>query len=69
MSEGERETFGHGPVGISHRPISHSIPTGGQRPLEADIARSHLMEEGGYDKKPWWFRLGVRVAALTSPIQ
>jgi cardiolipin synthase len=36
--------------------------------FEADFARSRLMEDGEYDQKPWWFRLCVRVAALTSPI-
>jgi hypothetical protein len=28
-----------------------------------------LMEEGEYDRKPWWFRFGVRLARLTAPIQ
>jgi cardiolipin synthase len=36
--------------------------------FEDDFKRSRLMEEGEYDRKPWYFRLGVRVARLTSPI-
>ncbi len=40
-----------------------------ERMFEADFARSRLMEQGEYDRKPWYFRLGVRVARLTSPIQ
>lgn len=36
--------------------------------FEEDFRRSRLMEEGEYDRKPWWFRLGVRTAKLTSPI-
>jgi cardiolipin synthase len=39
-----------------------------ERMFEDDFARSRLMEEGEYDRKPWWFRLGVRVARLTAPI-
>jgi cardiolipin synthase len=37
--------------------------------FEADFARSRLMEQGEYDRKPWYFRLGVRVARLTAPVQ
>ena len=37
--------------------------------FEHDFSHSRLMEEGEYDRKPWWFRLGVRLARLTSPIQ
>ena len=37
--------------------------------FENDFARSRLMEEGEYDRKPWWFRLGVKLARLTAPIQ
>jgi len=37
--------------------------------FEDDFARSRLMEQGEYDKKPWYFRLGVRIARLTAPIQ
>ena len=37
--------------------------------FEDDFARSRLMQEGEYDRKPWWFRLGVRLARLTAPIQ
>jgi cardiolipin synthase len=36
--------------------------------FEADFEKSRLMEEGEYKRKPWWFRLGVRVARLTAPI-
>jgi len=34
-----------------------------------DFSDARLMEEGEYDRKPWWFRFGVRLARLTSPIQ
>lgn len=37
--------------------------------LERDFGQSRLMEAGEYDRKPWWFRLGVRLARLTAPIQ
>jgi cardiolipin synthase len=40
-----------------------------ERMFEADFARSRLMQPGEYDRKPWYFRLGVRLARLTSPIQ
>lgn len=40
-----------------------------ERMFEADFARSRRMEQGEYDQKPWWFRFGVRLARLTSPIQ
>ena len=39
-----------------------------QQMFEDDFAQSRLMEEGEYDRKPWYFRLGVRVARLASPI-
>ena len=37
--------------------------------FERDFEHARLMEPGEYDRKPWWFRLGVRIARLTSPIQ
>jgi hypothetical protein len=37
--------------------------------FQDDFARSRLMQEGEYNKKPWYFRLGVRLARLTAPIQ
>jgi cardiolipin synthase len=36
--------------------------------LEADLARSRRMEPGELAAKPWYFRLGARVARLMSPI-
>ena len=39
-----------------------------ERMFEADFERSRLMEEGEFDRKPWYFRLGVRSARLTAPI-
>jgi cardiolipin synthase len=36
--------------------------------FEDDFKRSRLMEDGEYDRKPWYFRLGVRLARLTAPI-
>jgi cardiolipin synthase len=40
-----------------------------ERMFEDDFARSRLMEPGELDKKSFWFKLGVKVARLTSPIQ
>jgi cardiolipin synthase len=40
-----------------------------ERMFEDDFRRSRLMEPGEYDRKPWWFRVGVRLARLTAPIQ
>ena len=37
--------------------------------FERDFEKSRLMEEREYDNKSVWFRLGVRLASLTSPIQ
>jgi len=37
--------------------------------LEDDFSKSRLMESDEYDRKPWWFRFGVNVARLTSPVQ
>jgi cardiolipin synthase len=37
--------------------------------FERDFERSRRMDAGEYDHKPWWFRLGVRLARLTAPIQ
>jgi cardiolipin synthase len=34
-----------------------------------DFAKSREMEPGEYAAKPWYFRLGVRLARLTAPIQ
>jgi len=39
-----------------------------ERMFENDFAHSRVMEEGEYDRKSWYFRFGVRVARLTSPI-
>ena len=40
-----------------------------ERMFEADFATSRLMDPGEYDRKPWWFRFGVRLARLTAPVQ
>ena len=37
--------------------------------LEADFARSRRMQHDEYRQKPFWFRLAVRAARLTSPLQ
>jgi len=37
--------------------------------FEADFAKSRIMDAGEYDRKPWYFRFGVRLARLTSPVQ
>ena len=39
-----------------------------QQMFEADFARSRLMAPGEYESKPWYFRLGVRLARLMAPI-
>lgn len=36
--------------------------------FEDDFERSRLMEDGEYECKPWWFRLGVQIARLAAPI-
>jgi cardiolipin synthase len=36
--------------------------------LEEDFANSRKMHPGEFGEKPWWFRLGARVARLTAPI-
>jgi cardiolipin synthase len=40
-----------------------------QEMFEKDFEKSRLMAEGEYEAKPFWFRLGVRLARLTAPIQ
>lgn len=40
-----------------------------ERMFEADFARSRVMVPGEYDRKPWWFRFGARLARLTGPVQ
>ncbi len=39
-----------------------------ERMFEDDFARSRLMEPGELDAKPYWFKVGVRLARLASPI-
>ncbi|MGB8332197.1 MAG: cardiolipin synthase [Polyangiales bacterium] len=50
---------------ISDRTFASKV----ERMFEDDFRRSRRMEQGEYDRKPWWFRLGVRLARLTAPIQ
>ena len=33
-----------------------------------DFSKSRRMAADEYDKKPFWFKLGVRAARLTSPV-
>jgi len=40
-----------------------------ERMFETDFTRSRVMDPGEYDRKPWWFRFGARLARLTGPIQ
>ncbi|MGI9626432.1 MAG: cardiolipin synthase [Longimicrobiales bacterium] len=40
-----------------------------EKMFDDDFEKSRLMEQGEYDRKPWWFRLGVRFARLTAPLQ
>jgi len=42
---------------------------GVERMFEADFAQSRVMEPDEFDRKPWWFRFGARVARLTGPVQ
>ncbi len=37
--------------------------------FEADFEKSRLMRAGEYDDKSFWFRLAVRLSALSAPIQ
>ena len=37
--------------------------------FEADFARSRRVEDGAYKDRSFWFRLAVRLARLTSPVQ
>lgn len=34
----------------------------------ADFEKTHEMQPGEYDKKPFWFKLAVRLARLTAPV-
>jgi hypothetical protein len=36
--------------------------------LERDFAKSRLMAPGEYDSKPWYFKLGVKLADLAAPV-
>ena len=40
-----------------------------ERMFEADFANSRRMQPGELDEKSFWFKLGVKVARLTAPIQ
>ncbi len=40
-----------------------------ERMFENDFMHCREMEDGEYDRKPLWFRVAVRCARLTSPIQ
>jgi cardiolipin synthase len=40
-----------------------------ERMFEEDFKKSRQMEKGELDRKPFWFRLAVRLARLTSPVQ
>ena len=37
--------------------------------FEADFARSRRIDDGEYRDRPFWFKLAVRLARLTSPVQ
>ena len=37
--------------------------------IEQDFERSRKMGDEAYKGKPWWFKVGVRLARLTAPIQ
>jgi len=40
-----------------------------ERMFEADFERSRKVEDGEYADRPFWFRLAVRLARLTAPVQ
>jgi cardiolipin synthase len=48
--------------------VDPTLVTKVEHMFQDDFARSRLMQEGEYDRKPWYFRLGVKVARLASPI-
>ncbi len=37
--------------------------------LESDFSRARLVGPGEYSNRSFWFRLAVRIARLTAPIQ
>ncbi len=37
--------------------------------FEADFARSRVIGDGEYRDRPFWFKLAVRLARLTAPVQ
>ena len=37
--------------------------------MSADFARSRLVDLAEYGRRPWWFKLAVRLARLCSPVQ
>jgi cardiolipin synthase len=40
-----------------------------EKMFEADFARSRQMRSGELEEKSFWFKLGVKLARLTAPIQ
>ncbi len=40
-----------------------------ERMLKDDLDHSRLMASGEFGAKPWWFRLAVKLARLTAPVQ
>jgi cardiolipin synthase len=46
-----------------------AFAAGVERMFAADFAQARVMEPGEYDRKPWWFRFGARLARLTGPVQ
>ena len=61
----EHNMCAFGPPG---RPVFWVIAAQVAAMLEEDFANSRKMNPGEFGEKPWWFRLGARVARLTSPI-
>lgn len=37
--------------------------------MRADFARSRCVDLAEYDKRPWWFKIAVRLARLLSPVE
>ncbi len=47
----------------------HSFAQEVEQMLITDMEQSVEMQPGDFDKKSFWFKLGTRLARLTSPIQ
>ena len=37
--------------------------------MKEDFGRARRVDYGEYARRPWWFKTGVRMARLLSPVQ